>query len=477
MARKAKKTTTKGKAAKQNKRTKATRRLSAKSDRRAKSNRRTGAKPAKRAASKTNRRTKATRRTTAKPTRRVRPRRRAQVKRAPVRRSGTKKPTFMGWQRRNGRVGIRNHVIILPLDDLSNAASESVANNIKGTLAIPHSYGRLQFGEDLELHFRTLIGTGSNSNVAAVIVIGIEPEWTGRVVRGIAKTGKPVTGFSIEKHGDIKTVANASRKAKEYLQWASELERQKCQVKDLWVSVKCGESDTTSGLASNPTVGNFIDKFDTWGSTTCFGETSEITGAELNCAARGKTKKIGQKFLNTWQAYMDEVIEPHKTDDLSDSQPTKGNIEGGLTTIEEKAFGNLEKIGKKTRYIDVLGPAEAPKKGPGLYFMDSSSAAAECVTLQAAAGFVVHLFPTGQGNIIGNPIEPVIKLSANPRTVRTMGEHVDLDVSGILRREMTLNKAGKTLIDITMRTCNGRLTAAETLGHREFVLTKLYRSA
>ena len=455
MARKAKKTTTKRKAAKQNKRTKATRRL----------------------ASKTNRRTKATRRATAKPTRRVRPRRRAQVKRAPVRRSGTKKPTFMGWRRKNGRVGIRNHVIILPLDDLSNAASESVANNIKGTLAIPHSYGRLQFGEDLELHFRTLIGTGSNPNVAAVIVIGIEPEWTGRVVRGIAKTGKPVTGFAIEKHGDIKTVANASRKAKEYLQWASELERQKCQVKDLWVSVKCGESDTTSGLASNPTVGNFIDKFDAWGATTCFGETSEITGAELNCAARGKTKKIGQKFLNTWQAYMDEVIEPHKTDDLSDSQPTKGNIEGGLTTIEEKAFGNLEKIGKKTRYIDVLGPAEAPKKGPGLYFMDSSSAAAECVTLQAAAGFVVHLFPTGQGNIIGNPIEPVIKLSANPRTVRTMGEHVDLDVSGILRREMTLNKAGEALIDITMRTCNGRLTAAETLGHREFVLTKLYRSA
>ena len=477
MARKARKTTTKGKAAKQNKRTKATRRLSAKSDRRAKSNRRTGAKPAKRAASKTNRRTKATRRTTAKPTRRVRPRRRAQGKRAPVRRSGAKKPTFMGWRRKNGRVGIRTHVIILPLDDLSNAASESVANNIKGTLAIPHSYGRLQFGEDLELHFRTLIGTGSNPNVAAVIVIGIEPEWTGRVVRGIAKTGKPVTGFAIEKHGDIKTVANASRKAKEYLQWASELERQKCQVKDLWVSVKCGESDTTSGLASNPTVGNFIDKFDAWGATTCFGETSEITGAELNCAARGKTKKIGQKFLNTWQAYMDEVIEPHKTDDLSDSQPTKGNIEGGLTTIEEKAFGNLEKIGKKTRYIDVLGPAEAPKKGPGLYFMDSSSAAAECVTLQAAAGFVVHLFPTGQGNIIGNPIEPVIKLSANPRTVRTMGEHVDLDVSGILRREMTLNKAGEALIDITMRTCNGRLTAAETLGHREFVLTKLYRSA
>jgi (2R)-sulfolactate sulfo-lyase subunit beta len=148
-----------------------------------------------------------------------------------------------------------------------------------------------------------------------------------------------------------------------------------------------------------------------------------------------------------------------------------------LTTIEEKAFGNLQKIGKRTKYIDVLEPAEAPSKGGGLYFMDTSSAAAECVTLQAAAGFVVHLFPTGQGNVIGNPIEPVIKLTANPKTARTMGEHIDLDVSGILRREMTLDEAGDALIDITIRTCNGRLTAAESLGHREFVMTKLYRSA
>jgi (2R)-sulfolactate sulfo-lyase subunit beta len=385
--------------------------------------------------------------------------------------------TFWGYRRKNGRVGVRNHVVILPLDDLSNAACESVANNIKGTMALPHPYGRLQFGEDLELHFRTLIGAGSNPNVAAAVVIGIEPGWTKRVVDGIAKTGKPVAGFSIEQNGDIATVAAASRKAKEFVQWASEQRRVECRLKDLWVSVKCGESDTTSGLASNPTVGNFIDKVDPLGVTSCFGETSEITGAEMVCATRGRTKAVGQKFFKTWKAYMDEVIEPYKTSDLSESQPTKGNIEGGLTTIEEKAFGNLEKIGKKTRYVDVLGPAEAPRKGPGLYFMDTSSAAAECVTLQAAAGFAVHLFPTGQGNVIGNPIEPVIKISANPRTVRTMGEHIDLDVSGLLRREMTLDEAGDALIDMTIRVCNGRLTAAEALGHREFVLTKLYRSA
>jgi len=177
-----------------------------------------------------------------------------------------------------------------------------------------------------------------------------------------------------------------------------------------------------------------------------------------------------------FRAYQD-VIERHKTSDLSESQPTKGNIAGGLTTIEEKAFGNLQKIGRKTMFIDVLKPAEAPAKGAGLYYMDTSSAAAECVTLQAAAGFVVHLFPTGQGNVIGNPIEPVIKLTANPKTARTMSEHIDLDVSGLLRREMTMDEAGDRLIDITLRTCNGRLTCAEALGHREFVMTKLYQSA
>jgi (2R)-sulfolactate sulfo-lyase subunit beta len=391
--------------------------------------------------------------------------------------NGKSNLSFHGWRRENGRIGVRNHVVILPLDDLSNAACEAVAHNIKGTMAIPHAYGRLQFGEDLELFFRTIIGTGANPNVAACVVIGIEDGWTQRIVDGIAKTGKPVTGFGIELNGDLATIAKASRVAKDYLQWASELKREQCDFSELWVSTKCGESDTTTGLASCPTVGNMYDKLIPQGIYGCFGETSEITGAEHLAKARAASPEIGEKWMKTWQAYEDEVIQAHKTDDLSESQPTKGNIAGGLTTIEEKALGNLEKIGRTCRYIDVLEPAEAPAKGPGLYYMDTSSAAAECITLMAAGGYVVHTFPTGQGNIIGNPIVPVIKITGNPRTVRTMSEHVDLDVSGILRREMTLETAGDALIDMVHRTADGRLTAAEALGHREFVLTKLYRSA
>ena len=385
--------------------------------------------------------------------------------------------TFKGYRRDNGRVGVRNHVVILPVDDISNAACEAVANNIKGTLALPHSYGRLQFGADLDLHFRTMIGTGSNPNVAACIVIGIEPGWTKRIVDGIAETGKPVTGFSIEKNGDLKTIMDASRKAQEYVQYATELQREECSISDIWVSTKCGESDTTTGLGSCPTVGNMYDKLLPEGIYGVFGETSEITGGEHIAKARAINPEVGERWYRMWKAYQDEVIEANKVDDLSESQPTKGNIEGGLTTIEEKALGNLEKIGRTSKYIDILEPAEQPKSGNGLYFMDSSSAAAECVTLMAAGGYVVHTFPTGQGNIVGNPIVPVIKITANPRTLRTMSEHIDVDVTGILRRDMTIDQAGDALIDMIVRTASGRLTAAESLGHREFVMTKLYRSA
>jgi (2R)-sulfolactate sulfo-lyase subunit beta len=170
------------------------------------------------------------------------------------------------------------------------------------------------------------------------------------------------------------------------------------------------------------------------------------------------------------------MIDRYKTDDLSGSQPTKGNIRGGLTTIEEKAFGNLQKIGKKSQFVGCLDKAETPS-GSGLWFMDTSSAAAEAVTLWAAAGFVAHFFPTGQGNIIGNPIEPTIKLSANPLTCSTMKEHIDYDCSAILKGELTLDQSGDGLLELLKRTCNGRLTAQELLGHEEFVLTKLYESA
>lgn len=378
-----------------------------------------------------------------------------------------------GYRRPNGRAGIRNHVVILPVDDLSNAVCESVARTIPGTLALPHAYGRLQYGEDLELTFRTLAGMGANPNVAAAVVIGIEPNWTNRIVEGIARTGKPVEGFSIERFGDLKTLSTAARVTQQFLQDTSELQREPIERQELIISIKCGESDTTTGLGSCPTVSQAVDRHVNSGGTIIFGETSELTGGEHLIAERCIDESVRRRFQAMYDDYIREIESSGAN--LLGSQPTQGNIRGGLSTIEEKALGNIAKTGT-VPVVDALEPAVAPTR-KGLNFMDSSSAAAEFITLMAAAGATLHLFPTGQGNIIGNSIVPVIKITANPLTASTMSEHIDLDVSGLLWREYNLREAGDRLMALIDRTINGRLTCAESLGHREFVITKLYRSA
>lgn len=381
--------------------------------------------------------------------------------------------TFLGYRRPDGRVGCRNHIVILPVDDLSNAAVEAVAKVVQGTLPLPHPYGRLQFGPDLDLHFRTLIGTGTNPNVAAVVVIGIEPNWTQRVADGIAASGKPVAAFSIEGHGDLAIIERASRAAKQFVHDATALNREELPLNELWISTKCGESDTTSGLGSNPTIGRFAERFVGSGGTFFFGETSELTGGEHIVADRIVDATAREKFQRIFDEYQRCIIEQEA--DLLGSQPTEGNIAGGLSTIEEKALGNIQKIG--TAKVDgVLDMAETPTS-QGLHFMDTSSAAAESITLFAAGGAALHLFTTGQGNIIGNPVVPVLKLTANPRTAETMSEHIDLDVSRLITDDMTLDEAADATEDIVVATASGRWAAAEVLGHKEFVLTRLHRTA
>ena len=380
---------------------------------------------------------------------------------------------ILGYRRPDGRVGVRNHVAIIPVDDLSNAVCENVAKIIPGTLALPHSYGRLQYGEDLDLTFRTLIGNGANPNIAAAIVVCIEPNWANRVAEGIARSGKPVEVFSIERHGDLATLAAASRAAQQLAQDAAEIQREPVQRRELVISIKCGESDTTTGLGSCPTVSQVVDRHVGDGGSVIFGETTELTGGEHLIAARCADPEVRSAFQAMYDDYIREVESSNAN--LLGSQPTEGNIRGGLSTIEEKALGNIAKTGT-VPVVDALGPA-MPLRRRGLSFMDSSSAAAEFITLMGAAGAVIHLFPTGQGNIIGNPVVPTIKITANPLTVRTMPEHIDVDVSGLLWRDYNLGEAGDRLMAMVDRVANGRLTCAESLGHREFVITKLYRSA
>jgi (2R)-sulfolactate sulfo-lyase subunit beta len=385
-----------------------------------------------------------------------------------------KYPTIKAYIRPDGSVGVRNYVVVIPVDDLSNTAALGVAKLIRGVVAIPHPYGRLQFGKDLDLLFHILSGTGANPNVYGAIVIGIEENWANRVADGIAKTGKPVYVFPIEGNGDLRTIEAAARKAKELVQEAGEVQRTEVDLTNMMFSIKCGESDTTSGLASNPATGYAVDKLVDLGNTVMFGETSELTGAEDIVAGKIKDEKLRDKFWRIYQEYVG-FIESQGVD-LLGSQPTEGNIKGGLSTIEEKALGNIQKLGTKpiTCVADYLDPVP---RGAGLCFVNTSSAAAEAVTLFAAKGSVLHLFTTGQGNVVGHPIIPVIKISANPKTVRSMSEHIDVDVSDLLELKVSLAEAGERIFNYALRVMNGRLTAAEVLQHDEFSPIKLYISA
>lgn len=379
---------------------------------------------------------------------------------------------FLGYERDDGKVGVRNHVVVIPVDDLSNAAAVGVSKLVQGAIALPHPYGRLQFGKDLDLYFHTLIGTGLNPNVAAAIVIGIEPKWTQKIADAISKS-KPAEAFSIEGYGDLKTIERASSRAKEYLQFASEKRRKSYDLSSLTFSIKCGESDTTSGLAANPALGALVDRLVDQGATVLFGETSELTGAEEIVKKRFATDEGKKKFEKIFREYT-ELIKGQGVD-LLGSQPTEGNIAGGLSTIEEKALGNVQKLGTKP-IVDALDYLDSVTKR-GLNFVNTSSAAAEALTLFHAKGSVLHFFTTGQGNVVGHPTMPVIKITGNPKTAKAMAEHIDVDVSSLLTLELTLEKAADLIQDVMLRTLNGRLTSSEVLGHAEFSPTKLYVSA
>ena len=254
---------------------------------------------------------------------------------------------------------------------------------------------------------------------------------------------------------------------------ATAIAREEIPLHELLISTKCGESDTTSGLGSNPTIGRFAERFTDAGGTFFFGETSELTGGEDIVSDRIVDPVQREKFHRLFDEHQKVILDQEAN--LLGSQPTEGNIAGGLTTIEEKALGNIQKIGT-AKVTEVLEMGETPQ-GRGLHFMDTSSAAAESITLFAAGGAALHLFTTGQGNIIGNPIVPVLKLTANPNTARTMSEHIDLDVSEVITADMSLDDAATATEDLVVQTASGRWASAEVLGHREFVLTRLHRTA
>jgi altronate dehydratase large subunit len=380
-------------------------------------------------------------------------------------------PGFLGYPRADGRVGVRNHVLVVPTVICSAVVAERIATAIAPIgAALPHLAGCGQLGPDLDVTHQTLAAYTRHPNVGAVIVVALGCEQV--VAQQLADTarqaGKPAHIVSIQGDGGtLRATAHGIEIARRLAAQISRAERVACPASSLVMSVKCGGSDYTSGLASNPVVGRVADRLVDLGGAVVLGEIAEIMGAEHLLAARASTPNTAAQLLRVVNRVEAEAMALGL--DIRGTQPSPGNIRGGLTTIEEKSLGATHKAGERSRLEDVV-PYAAPITKRGLTVMDTPGLDVESVTGMVGGGAQLVLFTTGLGTPTGNPIAPVVKITGNTRTAQTMADNIDVDVSGILTDAETFDAAASRLLHEVFEVAAGRPTAAERLGHREFAI-------
>jgi altronate dehydratase large subunit len=379
--------------------------------------------------------------------------------------------SFLGYRRPDGRVGVRNHVLVVPTVICAAVVAERIAAAIApvGT-ALPHLAGCGQLGPDLTVTHETLLAYCRHPNVGAVIVValGCEQVVAERLADEARRHGKPAAVIAIQAEGGtVRATATGIEIAREMAAALSAAARMTCDLSALTVAVKCGGSDYTSGLASNPAVGRVADALVDRGGSVVLGEIAEIMGAEHLLAARAAGPEPAAHLLRVIRRVEAEAVALGL--DIRGTQPSPGNIRGGLTTIEEKSLGATQKAGERTRLVDVVAYA-APIAKRGLTVMDTPGLDVESVTGMVGGGAQVVLFTTGLGTPTGNPIAPVIKITGNTRTASTMADNTDVDVSGIISAAESLDVAAERIFDGLIAVSSGRSTAAERLGHREFAI-------
>ncbi|PYQ71065.1 MAG: hypothetical protein DMG04_22520 [Acidobacteria bacterium] len=383
----------------------------------------------------------------------------------------TSTASFLGYRRPDARVGIRNHVLVVPTVICSAVVAERIAASIAPVgAALPHLAGCGQLGPDLALTHETLAAYCRHPNVGAVIVValGCEQVVAQRLADEARRAGKDAHIVAIQSEGGtLRATAKGIDIARELAASVSRIDRSWCPASSLILSVKCGGSDYTSGLASNPAVGRVADRLVSLGGSVVLGEIAEIMGAEHLLADRASRPEAAAQLLRVVNRVEAEAIALGL--DIRGTQPSPGNIRGGLTTIEEKSLGATHKAGERTRLEDVVGYA-APITRRGLTVMDTPGLDVESVTGMVGGGAQAVLFTTGLGTPTGNPIAPVIKITGNARTARSMADNIDVDVSGIMMEVESLDAAADRLLEELIGVCSGRPTAAERLGHREFAI-------
>lgn len=379
--------------------------------------------------------------------------------------------TFMGYARPDGAVGIRNHVGILAAMDNVNGVVQVISDAVRGVLGIPIWYGRGQFGQDEQLTFKTLVGLGSNPNLHSVLIVSLEPVSANKLANAIReRTGKQVVAISVQECGDsIRTIAEGMRIAAELVSAASEQRSEPFSVGKLIIGVECGGSDTTSGLAANPTLGKVADAVVDAGGAVVLTETSELLGAEHILMKRAVSPQVAEEI----KRIVDNVEQEANRRGVSilGANPVPDNIAGGLTTIEEKSLGAIIKGGSRT--IQGVLPYAEPVTGQGLFIMDTPAPACESMTGIAAGGAQLILFATGKGNIIGSLLAPTIKVTGNPDTLRQMEVNIDVEVTEVFAGTKTADAAGKELFACMLKVCSGKMTKAEILRQEGIALNRI----
>lgn len=379
---------------------------------------------------------------------------------------------FLGYKRPDGKMGVRNHVLIIPSVACANEVCNAVARRVKGTISIPHQHGCAQLAFDAEQTARTLIGVGKNPNVAAVLVIGLGCEVvnSSMVASKISESGKPVKNLVIQEiGGSPKTVKEGVKIAKEMVSYASRLRREKARPDSLILGVECGGSDACSGLSANPALGVTSDLLIKAGGTIILSETTESIGAEHILARRAINKRVRERVLEIVRRTEMRVLNLGL--DIGKANPAPGNYEGGITTLEEKSLGCVMK-GGTTKVMEVLEYAEAPTK-KGLVLMDTPGHDAESMTGLIAGGTQIIAFTTGRGNPLGSPIAPVIKIASNSYLYSKMRDNMDINAGDIITGNRTPREIGEKIYREVFRVANGKLTKSEIWGHREFAINRI----
>jgi altronate dehydratase large subunit len=383
-----------------------------------------------------------------------------------------KKMNFLGYKRLDGKVGVRNHVIILPSVVCASEVCNAIARNVKDTISIPHPHGCAQLAFDAEQTSRTLIGIGKNPNVAAVLVIGLGCEVvdSSMIASKIAESGKPAKHLIIQEvGGSPKTVKEGVKIVNEMVSYASRLKREKVNLGSLILGVECGGSDACSGLSANPALGITSDMLIREGGTVILSETTESIGAEHILAKRAINNEVRKKILEIVKRT--EMRALNLGLDIGRANPAPGNYEGGITTLEEKSLGCVMK-GGSGKIMEVLEYAEAPTQ-KGLVLMDTPGHDAESVTGLLAGGTQIIAFTTGRGSPMGSPIAPVIKIATNSYLYSKMKDNMDINAGEIITGNKSVQEMGEKIFREVIRVANGKLTKSEILGHREFAINRI----